>query len=60
MGGIRAAAAALALVSWGALAQEWPTGTVRVVVPYGPGSTPDIVARVVSERLTSKLGKPFV
>jgi tripartite-type tricarboxylate transporter receptor subunit TctC len=60
MKGIRAAAAALALVSWGALAQEWPTGTVRVVVPYGPGSTPDIVARVVSERLTSKLGKPFV
>jgi tripartite-type tricarboxylate transporter receptor subunit TctC len=43
-----------------AFAQEWPSGTVRVVVPYGPGSTPDIVARVVSERLSTRLGKPFM
>ena len=54
------AGAALAMLSSIAFAQEWPAGTVRVVVPYGPGSTPDIVARVVSERLTAKLGKPFV
>ena len=57
---MRAAAAALALASCAAFAQEWPAGSVRVVVPYGPGSTPDIVARVVSERLAAKLGKPFV
>lgn len=43
-----------------AYAQQWPTGTVKVVVPYGPGSTPDIVARIVSEHLTTRLGKPFV
>ena len=49
-----------ALAASAAFAQEWPTGTVRVVVPYGPGSTPDIVARVVSERLSTRLGKPFV
>jgi tripartite-type tricarboxylate transporter receptor subunit TctC len=54
------AALALALAASSAFAQEWPSGTVRVVVPYGPGSTPDIVARVVSERLAAKLGKPFV
>lgn len=60
MNAIRAAGAALAMLSSIAFAQEWPAGTVRVVVPYGPGSTPDIVARVVSERLTAKLGKPFV
>jgi tripartite-type tricarboxylate transporter receptor subunit TctC len=48
---------ALAATAAGA---EWPTGTVRVVVPYGPGSTPDIVARVVSDRLAARLGKPFV
>jgi tripartite-type tricarboxylate transporter receptor subunit TctC len=54
------AALALALAASSAVAQEWPSGTVRVVVPYGPGSTPDIVARVVSERLAAKLGKPFV
>ncbi len=43
-----------------AYAQQWPTGTVKVIVPYGPGSTPDIVARIVSEHLTTRLGKPFV
>jgi tripartite-type tricarboxylate transporter receptor subunit TctC len=57
---LRFLAAGMALAAGAALAQEWPTGTVRVVVPYGPGSTPDIVARVVSERLTARLGKPFV
>ena len=60
MKAIQVAGAAIALAAGAAFAQEWPTGTVRVVVPYGPGSTPDIVARVVSERLTNRLGKPFV
>jgi tripartite-type tricarboxylate transporter receptor subunit TctC len=60
MRAITIAALALALAASAAFAQEWPSGTVRVVVPYGPGSTPDIVARVVSERLAAKLGKPFV
>lgn len=41
-------------------AQEWPRGPVRVVVPYAAGSTPDIVARVVSERLSARLGTPLV
>jgi tripartite-type tricarboxylate transporter receptor subunit TctC len=35
-------------------AQDWPTKTVRVVVPFGPGSTPDIVARLVVEGLQQK------
>ena len=48
---------AMAVPAW---AQEWPSGNVRVVVPYGPGSTPDIVARVVADRLAARLGKPFV
>ena len=55
-----AVAITLAAVALSAFAQDWPTGNVRVVVPYGPGSTPDIVARVVSERLSTRLGKPFV
>src|SRR5262245_27582678 len=37
-----------------AAAQDWPTKTVRVVVPFGPGSTPDIVARLVVEGLQQK------
>jgi tripartite-type tricarboxylate transporter receptor subunit TctC len=41
-------------------AQEWPTKTVRIVVPFGPGSTPDMVARLIAERMQSKLGRSFV
>jgi tripartite-type tricarboxylate transporter receptor subunit TctC len=43
-----------------ASAQAWPNGPVRVVVPFDAGSTPDQVARVVSERLAARLGQPFV
>jgi tripartite-type tricarboxylate transporter receptor subunit TctC len=48
----------LALVP--AAAQEWPTKTVKVVVPFGPGSTPDMVARLLADRLQQKLGQSFV
>jgi len=43
-----------------AQAPAWPTRTVRIMVPFGPGSTPDIVARLLAERLQQKLGQPFV
>lgn len=43
-----------------ALAQAYPSKSVRVVIPYPPGSTPDIVGRTVSERLQKALGQPFV
>jgi len=35
-------------------AQDWPPRTVRIVVPFGPGSTPDIVARLVADGLQQK------
>jgi tripartite-type tricarboxylate transporter receptor subunit TctC len=38
----------------------WPTSTVRVIVPYGPGSTPDVVARLVNDQLGKRLGHPFI
>ncbi len=37
-----------------AAAQEWPGKTVRILVPFGPGSTPDIVVRLISDGLTKK------
>jgi tripartite-type tricarboxylate transporter receptor subunit TctC len=44
----------------GALAQDWPTKPVKIVVPFGPGSTPDVVARLIADHLQHKLGQPFV
>lgn len=41
-------------------AQAWPTRPLRVIVAFAPGSTPDIVARIVSDRLSQSLGKPVV
>lgn len=41
-------------------AQAWPKGPVHVVVPFAAGSTPDVVARLLSERLATRLGKPMV
>ncbi len=52
--------ASLCLAVAPTFAQQWPAGPVKVIVPYGPGSTPDIVARIVSEHLSTRLGKPFV
>ena len=43
-----------------ALAQSWPTKTVRVIVPVTAGSAIDIIARTVSEQLAAQLGQPFV
>jgi tripartite-type tricarboxylate transporter receptor subunit TctC len=41
-------------------AQDWPIKPVRIVVPFGAGSTPDVVARLIADHLQKKLGQPFV
>jgi tripartite-type tricarboxylate transporter receptor subunit TctC len=44
-----------------AAAQSWPPQTVRIVVPFGAGSTPDIIARVIADQLQKKYaGSSFV
>jgi tripartite-type tricarboxylate transporter receptor subunit TctC len=43
-----------------AIAQEWPTRPVKVVVPNGAGGISDTLARLTSERLAKMLGQPFV
>ncbi|WP_170149484.1 Bug family tripartite tricarboxylate transporter substrate binding protein [Rhodoplanes roseus] len=41
-------------------AEEWPSRPVRVIVPFGPGSTPDLIARIVAEALQQRFGQPFL
>jgi tripartite-type tricarboxylate transporter receptor subunit TctC len=50
----------LLLACSAATAQQYPAKPVRVVIPYPPGSTPDIVGRTLSMKLQEALGQPFV
>ncbi len=44
----------------GAAAQEWPTQTVRIIVPFAAGATPDFVARLIADRLQQQTGRTFL
>ncbi|HYP84637.1 tripartite tricarboxylate transporter substrate binding protein [Variovorax sp.] len=50
----------LAAAACMAAAQQWPQGPVRIVVPFGAGSSPDILARIVNEKLAPRLGQPVI
>lgn len=54
--------AACALASpFGVQAQQaWPTQTVKLVVGFPGGSTPDLIARTIAEPLSKKLGQPVI
>jgi tripartite-type tricarboxylate transporter receptor subunit TctC len=55
------AALILFLATWAsALAQDYPSHPVRVIVPWPPGQATDIAARLVSQKLQESLGRPFV
>jgi tripartite-type tricarboxylate transporter receptor subunit TctC len=57
---LAAGAAAMPALSRIAWAQAYPTRPVRLVVGYPAGGSPDIVARLIGQRLQERLSQPFV
>jgi tripartite-type tricarboxylate transporter receptor subunit TctC len=57
---VAAGAAALPAVSRFAFAQAYPSRPVRLIVPLAPGGATDIVARLMGQWLSERLGQPFI
>jgi tripartite-type tricarboxylate transporter receptor subunit TctC len=57
---MRCALFALLLAVTVANAQPYPAHPVKLIVPFPPGSTPDIVGRTLGAKLQQELGQPFV
>ncbi|MBA3774943.1 MAG: tripartite tricarboxylate transporter substrate binding protein, partial [Betaproteobacteria bacterium] len=54
------AAVVLVLAAGGAHAQSFPTKQIRLVAPSAPGDAPDVIARLVAEKLSAALGQQVV
>jgi len=57
---LAASAVLAAVLPWAAQAQDFPTKPLRMVVPFGPGTTTDIVGRAVAEGMGRALGQTVV
>ena len=57
---LAAGVAALPAASRIARAQTYPTRAVRVIVAFPPGGFGDIIARLMAQWLSERLGQPFV
>src|SRR5215471_3470738 len=55
-----AAGAALAVGTRPASPQDYPTRTVRLIVGFGAGGAPDILARLIGQWLSDRLGQSFI
>jgi tripartite-type tricarboxylate transporter receptor subunit TctC len=52
--------AGMLALSGAALAQEYPSQPIQLIVPFGPGGSPDVIARLVADGLSEILQKPMV
>lgn len=52
--------AGLSLLALNASAQTWPTKTVTIVVPFPAGGTTDVLARAISNKLSTAIGQPVI
>jgi tripartite-type tricarboxylate transporter receptor subunit TctC len=57
---LAAGAAALPVVSRIASAQAYPSRPVRLIVPFAPAGSTDILARLIGQWLSERLGQQFV
>lgn len=57
---VRALLLALAFVSLPVWSQAFPTKTVRIVIPFPPGGTSDILARTLAQKLTEEWGQQVI
>lgn len=53
-------AAPLFCLATPAQSEDYPTKAVRMVVPFGPGTTTDTIARLISERMSQELGQSII
>jgi tripartite-type tricarboxylate transporter receptor subunit TctC len=58
--GLKALIAAACFSAFGAFAQAYPAKTIRMVVPFPPGGGNDVIARLVAQKLTARLGQQVV
>jgi len=57
---MRAAFLGMVLLATAASAQDWPTRTVRIVVPFPAGGSADLLPRVIGESLQKQWGQPVI
>ena len=55
-----AVGALLALAGAAAFAQTYPSKPIRIIVPFAPGGTSDILARALGPRITEAMGQPVI
>jgi len=48
------------LFAGSAFAQDYPSRPVKIIVPYSPGGSTDIIGRIVAQRLSESLGESFL